>query len=351
MKSYENRTQLRQRQAADAAAGRAGGYKLVAFPKEFERDFWHSLDHRFLAILLSTWLLVYGVMALLAAREPAAPKGINEELIKKFARNVLNIEPEPEEEEFVEEEDTDVASSFKEAASKGPLSKEARDARKEAAKERAAARKSASEKAAAGKGVLGVLAAAGGKGSGAYADVDFTGSGGTDLDALLGGIGSLETSGGGGGRSVVGAGGRAGGGGGGIGDLVASLGGAGAVSLKTSAGGAIVGAGRANVSNSGGEAGRSGADVQNVINAGMGAVTNCFEKELKKQPSLRGKLSVQIVINKRGAVRSVKTTSNQLGNQKVATCISSRIKSWKFPPAKGKGSGETTVNQTFVFGS
>ena len=50
--------------------GRGGpqGFKLVGFPKEFERSFWEVFDKRYYAILLVTWVVLYAFTFFMSSR-------------------------------------------------------------------------------------------------------------------------------------------------------------------------------------------------------------------------------------------------------------------------------------------
>ena len=50
---------------AQQASRPAKGYRLAAFPKEFEHNIWESLDRRFYIILISSLAVVYGFIILL----------------------------------------------------------------------------------------------------------------------------------------------------------------------------------------------------------------------------------------------------------------------------------------------
>ena len=82
-----------------------------------------------------------------------------------------------------------------------------------------------------------------------------------------------------------------------------------------------------------------------MIDANAAAVNSCYQKELKKSPDLKGKLSVQIKVNQAGRVAGVNVTQNTVGSA-VGTCVTNKISGWSF--TKGK-KGVITSNQTFVF--
>lgn len=54
--------------------------------------------------------------------------------------------------------------------------------------------------------------------------------------------------------------------------------------------------------------------IQKVISAYMGQVEYCYERELQKEPNLRGKILVNFVIGLTGAVTSASVTNSTMGN-------------------------------------
>lgn len=88
--------------------------------------------------------------------------------------------------------------------------------------------------------------------------------------------------------------------------------------------------------------------VATVIRQRVGAVQSCYERELKKNPSLKGKLVVQFTIGTAGRVTSASVVSNGLNSAEVGSCVVSRIQSWRFPKPEG---GSVTVSKSFVFDS
>lgn len=338
------------RSSAPRPAGATREIRLVAFPKEFQKDFWKSLDKRIISIFFITLVLFYGPLLYLASQPKKPPSAtMSTRLLKKLGQ-VMKVDPKLLEDvtkpKEVEKDDSKSSSSAvtAQAGIKARGSAADRGARAAAAKAAAAGRAAAAAKAAMGRGVLAVAGAVGGSGSGRYAAVDFSGSS-MGLDNVLGQLGSIGDADGGSGKTVLGAGGTVGGGGGGIEDLTAALGGSGNVSVVGgTAGSGLIGVGRASVSGGGG-GGASAADIQSVIDQNAAAVNSCYTRELKKNPDLKGKLTVQIKINPMGRVAGVSVVTNTVGNE-VAQCVQSKIRSWKFPQGK---KGMITVNQTFVF--
>lgn len=327
------------------AAG-AREIRIVAFPKEFQKDFWKSLDKRILTIFFINFVFVYGFFLFMALQPKKDVLSVDNRLLKKLGK-ALQVDPKLLEEldkPKEEEKEEDASTAVSTATVKTPQGNKAKADRAAQAKEAAKARQAAAAKAAAGKGVFAVAGALGGKGGGGkFAGANLSGSS-TGLDNVLSGLGGIgDATGAEGERTVVGEGGSIKGGAG-IAELTSELEGSGGVSvIGGSAETGIIGIGKASVSGGGG--GASAADFQGVIDANAAAVNSCYTKELKKSPDLKGKLSVQIKVNPAGRVAGVNVTTNTVGSA-VANCVTNKIRGWSFPRGK---KGMVTVNQTFVF--
>lgn len=89
--------------------------------------------------------------------------------------------------------------------------------------------------------------------------------------------------------------------------------------------------------------------IRRVIREHIKEIRNCYERELQRQPDLYGKLVLEWDIEEGGRVASCRVKSNALGNESVAGCISSRLKTWKFPDPPAGVVGR--VSYPFVFSS
>ena len=350
MNPLENNKSLLASAAPPGGRASAGAreIRIVSFPKEFHKNYWASFDKTILAIWFASLLIVYTPLLYMAAQpKPPVSTVISDRLLKKIG--VINkIDPKlleeidkPKEEEKTDENATASAPA---TAIKAPTGNVGKAGRAAAAKAAAAARAGKAAGKAAGKGVLAVAGATGTGASGKYASVDFSGSS-SGLDNVLGQIGGLGEAGGGAGdRTVLGSGGVVGGEGG-LGDLTALLGDPGGLSVSAGeSGGGLIGVGKASIAGGGG-AGASAGEIQSVIDANAAAVNSCYQKELKKSPDLKGKLSVQIKVNQAGRVAGVNVTQNTVGTA-VSSCVVNKIRGWSFPRGK---KGVITINQTFVF--
>lgn len=77
-------------------------------------------------------------------------------------------------------------------------------------------------------------------------------------------------------------------------------------------------------------------------------IQQCYERALKGNAKLKGKVVLEWTINEQGRVVQVKVIQNTLGDPKVAECISDIISRIRFPEAT---KGIVPVRKTFVFES
>jgi len=86
--------------------------------------------------------------------------------------------------------------------------------------------------------------------------------------------------------------------------------------------------------------------VASVFRKQQNSLQSCYERGLKRDPKLTGKVKLMITISSEGKVRSVNVGANSLGDATVLSCMKSRVKDWVFPKPEG---GQVTVAKTFVF--
>ena len=88
--------------------------------------------------------------------------------------------------------------------------------------------------------------------------------------------------------------------------------------------------------------------VARTIRLGMGAITACYQRALKRNPKLSGKIVIRLSINTMGATTRVTIESDSIGDPQVTSCIQSYAQRWRFPPPEG---GTAEVSVPFVFQS
>jgi TonB family protein len=77
----------------------------------------------------------------------------------------------------------------------------------------------------------------------------------------------------------------------------------------------------------------------------MGAVKGCYERALKRNPNLSGKIVLRWTITPSGTVQNVEA-ENDIGDPEVANCIKQLVSRWRFPAPSG---GSVDVSIPFVF--
>ncbi len=349
----------------------ARGFKLTAFPKEFERNVWEELDRRFYIILLSSLAIVYGMIIYLANTEYSqefVENQIRQKYLKKFyeAEFVTETQPAVEdntgagaaaeaEPEKPKEDARAKRDQGKRAEVKGQSAAERRASARAAAKARSRQR-SSMEQSIAGQGVFAELAASGGGGSGAaVADVlgDQEAGGFGNLDQVLSGVSGLQTATSSSRRSQLGARKMGSGvsGTAGIDDLIEggvgqtgskSIARRGNFSIKMEKGSV---SGRASKSTS-----RSTEAIGRVVTQHQDAIENCYRKEARLNPNLKGSIRLQFTIQPNGRVSRVRIVQSTLKNRKVESCVKRRVNSWRFQPINPK-EGSVTFRQKFIFSS
>jgi hypothetical protein len=73
------------------------------------------------------------------------------------------------------------------------------------------------------------------------------------------------------------------------------------------------------------------ADVSYVVRANAGDLRLCYERELKADPSVAGRVDAEWTIASGRAV-GVRVVENTTGNEPLAACVTEAIARWSFPP-------------------
>lgn len=87
--------------------------------------------------------------------------------------------------------------------------------------------------------------------------------------------------------------------------------------------------------------------IDAVIKRNMARIRYCYQRELTKNPSLGGKITVKFVIAKDGTVSSATTKSSTMSSPPVESCINSQFMKFQFP--EPKGGGIVIVSYPFIF--
>jgi outer membrane biosynthesis protein TonB len=313
-----------------------------ALPKEAKGNHFKSMDRLF-ASLLAISFLVHGGAYVALANTELPPEVTLEEIPDRYAKVLIPDKlPAPPVEKKEEPKAGGEEKKPDEAKKADPKKGDTKAESAEQVAARKAARAAAVAKAVQSKGMLKVLGALGpGTGSGAVADVFGAGGGMTDVATALSGAGGVAVAtdpGAGGGRKGGGQGGAAS-----IGDLATSGGGAVGYGAKQEV--------RVSGSVAAEEAEVDSADIDQqklaaFVRARMGLIKACYENALKRNPSLKGKISIRFTILETGGIADIQTAVNSLGSPEVAACITNTMRTWR---TQFRPSGPVTVEYPFVF--
>lgn len=231
----------------------------------------------------------------------------------------------------------------KKSGKKQEVSAEEQAVRAEAAARAAAERRARLAEELSRVGALKVLGSTGGK-TGAVADLLNRGDPGGDADRAFQGVGGVGVA-----SASGSAGGLAGRGGAGAGRAIGIEG------LRTTGPGAVETGGRAEEKEVKGHVREETPDVDGSLDPNivakevrkrLGAVRTCYERALKRNPQLAGKISVCFTIGATGAVSEARVDADTMGDSEVGDCIVDNVKRWRFPAPDG---GSVEVCYPFVF--
>ena len=318
-----------------------------------------SIDWVFTAFVMFSFMTHFGFVVYLENSDWPIEQGIGT-VPEEVLDLVMNEEPPPPEPE-AEDPNANAPTAAEEEAPAKPAKQADKpeqakqgekaagaddSAEKQAAAAEAAARM-AEEAASAAEALL--LGALGSEGGGALADVLAGGAvtgNAEDVLAQAAGVGVATGSTGGTLRT------RAGGGSGArTGDL-GSLG-------KVGGGGQLAGgtaleekAPRGTIKmDSGEDVGGTGEFDAKLVTAEvkkrLRAIQICYEQQLRRNPGLQGKVTVEFTIEQSGSVSKASATANTTNDPQVAACVVDTVKRFRFNP--GPEGGSVTYSYPFVF--
>jgi len=77
------------------------------------------------------------------------------------------------------------------------------------------------------------------------------------------------------------------------------------------------------------------------------AIQRCYERELRNNPTLGGRVAVRFSIQPTGTVSGVTATENTTGSAAVANCVTTVVRGLRF--TEGPEGGSVTYTFPFVF--
>ncbi|MCY1016063.1 AgmX/PglI C-terminal domain-containing protein [Pyxidicoccus sp. MSG2] len=309
-------------------------------PADIRVSMWKTIDRVFFGILAASLFIHFsGAALIISAEAPKEPELALDQLDDRFVRAIIPQRPQ---------EAPRVAEA---GPSEAPKDDKKGDEPKDAAEKAdtkpaggdAAERRAEVVKKVSGKGLLKILGSNSGGGQGAFADVLGGASGGGDIAAALAGAGGVGVATE---ASVGGGTGPRGGGTGrvtGIGEVGTQ--GGGKVDLGTKKEAQVQG----RVQDATPDVESSDVDraaLARYVRSRLKSIQSCYEKELKRNPNLKGKVVVRFVIKPSGRAGEVEIEENTLGSESVGSCIRTTIRNWSFP---FKPDSDTAVSYPFVF--
>lgn len=323
-------------------------------PAAARAGFVRTIDWLFTALVVFTFMSMFGFIVYLENADWKIEQGLA--MVPDDVARMIFEEPapppeptEPEPTEPTDEGEDEQAEEAKPEPSKGeekPSSPTEGPDEAQAINDKTA--RIAEEAAQAAEAlIVGALGEAGGALQDVLANGAVTGSA-QDILAQASGIGVATTSSG---TLRTQSGGATGSGQKGLGSLAAA-GGPGATQGKGE-GGAVTERtvrGKTEVGD-GGDIGGSGdfdaALVVAMIKKRIGAIRACYEKELKRNPTLAGKVTIEFTIQPQGNVTGVQVKQNTTGDDNVGTCVKNAVGGFRFSP--GPEGGSVSFSYPFVF--
>lgn len=89
------------------------------------------------------------------------------------------------------------------------------------------------------------------------------------------------------------------------------------------------------------------SEINAVVDENFAQIRFCYNRALRTNPSLKGKVVSNFIIDGDGTVAVSRIGSTTLLNPSVENCIRDKITGWQFP--KPRGGGRVTVNYPFLF--
>jgi TonB family protein len=117
----------------------------------------------------------------------------------------------------------------------------------------------------------------------------------------------------------------------------------GELQMESASDGGTAGTGSRNVN-------RSMDAIQKVMLNHVPAIRYCYERELRRNPELKGKVTVRVTVSPDGSVNNAEIAASTLNDERVERCILSRVRMWKDFPQIDLNDGDVTFKQVYSFG-
>lgn len=313
--------------------------KPPELPADVRGSFLQNIDTQFAAIFVVVALLQISFITYARSLPYVEPTSIAE-LDERFQRMIMpDREPTPARTPVAQPDPTKPSKEAaekeepkeepeEEEAKKEPEKEKKADKRKRSAEEQQAAARAERQRKVAGRGLLKVLGAKREGGGGALADVFSEGGATSSLEDAF-----SETKG----IDIATEGGSGGSRGGGEGESV------GVGALGTAGGGSVSSTGKKRETAIRGELAEQTPEIdgeldpdsiRRVLKRKSGAIKACYERALKRNRNLKGKIIISFEIDRRGRVRNI-SFGGSLKSQDIERCIATRARRWRFPRPEG----------------
>ncbi len=328
----------------------------LRLPRSIKGGWWQMIDWPYATIQVIVALISYVIISYmlgLPKPEPVKLEDMSSRFAKLIVPNIEEIKEEAKELEKKVDEDSKLASKKvvkkEEPEEKATVAKEEsvkknttpRDAATRA-KEEAQKREEMRQKVA-GMGLLKLIGTAGDSSSGSGVISDVLGEGGKDkdIDSALAGVKHIGIATSSGQRSRKGDAGATE-----VAKIedVQTAKSSGKVGIAKREEKVVKGAAKLGAPEVDGS--MSSKDIGKVVRMNSTAVRRCYEKALKSDPTLKGKIAVTFMINAKGRVEMVEISDDTMKNASVSACIKSLVRRWRFPQPEG---GPASVTLPFVF--
>ncbi len=323
-----------------------------------------SIEWPFVALVMGSFVLQFGFVIWLENRDWPLVEGWQdvperfasllvedvptEEDIDRLRRELDGDEELSDDAEEVAEDTGETNQPTKSKSTGRALSSEERAARAEEAARRAAERRARVTEAMSRVALAKIIGSVG-SGSGAVADVLRGGDVGGDMDEVMSQVKGVGVARGGEGGVLRKVSGGSGDGAGGVADIsqLRSKGGNKAVKTEKMGGERQVRAKmkRGSVSATGGSGTLSANAVRSTVGRALGGIKACYERALRRNPTLGGRVTIRFTVGGGGRVVSASASNNTI-SPAVGNCIVGRVRSLRFPPPEG---GNVTFSYPFFF--
>lgn len=88
------------------------------------------------------------------------------------------------------------------------------------------------------------------------------------------------------------------------------------------------------------------AQFRTILSQNQGAMQNCYERALRRNPSLQGRVSLNLLISSTGKVSEAKAQGAGLRDPAVMECMETHARTMQFPRPEG---GAVRMNIPYVF--